>query len=125
MCRLLLNFAQPLGRPGDAGLANEQRLVAHPDRLTRPGPDRAATKRHHRRQLEVPAELRRIVCRTPQLPGEQADLGEDPNWRGGAFATDTTTGQVKHLDVRHRSHAHVDDRIKELRACGAPTALEF
>jgi hypothetical protein len=66
-----------------------------------------------------PADMRIIARRTPRAPGEQAELGQDPNWRYGAFATNTATGQVQHLDARHRTQAHVEDRIKELKACGA------
>lgn len=65
-----------------------------------------------------PSDLRVFARRTPRVPGEQAQLGQDPNWRYGAFATNTTTGQVQHLDARHRTQAHVEDRIKELKACG-------
>jgi len=66
-----------------------------------------------------PADLRIFSRRTPRAPGEQAELGQDPNWRYGAFATNTTTGQIQRLDARHRTQAHVEDRIKELKACGA------
>ena len=37
------------------------------------------------------------------------------------FATDTATGQVQWLDARHRTQAHVEDRNKQLKACGART----
>lgn len=66
-----------------------------------------------------PADMRVIARRVPREPGEQAQLGQDPDWRYGAFVTNTTTGQVQYLDVRHRTQAHVEDRIKELKACGA------
>ena len=66
-----------------------------------------------------PADMRVIARRVPREPGEQAELGQDPDWRYGAFVTNTTTGQVQYLDVRHRTQAHVEDRIKELKACGA------
>jgi len=66
-----------------------------------------------------PADLRVLARRVPRAVGEQAELGQDPNWRYGAFATNTTTGQVQYLDARHRTQAHVEDRIKELKACGA------
>lgn len=66
-----------------------------------------------------PTDLRVIARRVPRDVGEQAELGEDQNWRYGAFATNTTSGQVQYLDVRHRTQAHVEDRIKELKACGA------
>jgi len=66
-----------------------------------------------------PADMRVFARRTPRPVGEQAKLGEDPNWRYGAFATNTSTGQTQWLDVRHRTQAHVEDRVKELKACGA------
>ncbi len=66
-----------------------------------------------------PADLRIFARRVPRPAGEQAELGQDPNWRYGAFATNTAGGQVQWLDARHRTQAHVEDRIKELKACGA------
>lgn len=66
-----------------------------------------------------PADLRVIARRTPRDPGEQAELGQDADWRYGAFATSTPTGQVQFLDVRHRSQAHVEDNMKEWKATGA------
>ena len=65
-----------------------------------------------------PADMRVLGRRTPRTPGAQAQLGQDPNWRYGAFATNTPAGQVQQLDARHRTQAHVEDRIKELKACG-------
>lgn len=66
-----------------------------------------------------PPGMRVIARRTPREPGEQAELGQDANWRYGAFATNTTTGQVQWLDARHRTQAHVEDKIKEVKTCGA------
>lgn len=66
-----------------------------------------------------PPDLRIFARRTPRDVGEQPALGEDANWRYGAFATNTPAGQVQYLDVRHRTQAHVEDRIKELKTCGA------
>ena len=66
-----------------------------------------------------PKDLRVIARRTPREPGEQAELGQDAYWRYGAFATNTPTGQVQWLDARHRTQAHVEDKMKEIKACGA------
>lgn len=66
-----------------------------------------------------PADLRVIARRTPREPGEQAELGSDAHWRYGAFATNTATGQIQFLDARHRTQAHVEDNIKDTKACGA------
>ena len=105
--------------PGDwaaalttTGQADEHAQVIELTGLLRAGPggDQLAS---------WPTDLRVIARRTPRAPGEQATLGQDPNWRYGAFATNTATGQVQYLDARHRTQAHVEDRIKELKACGA------
>jgi len=66
-----------------------------------------------------PTDLRVIARRTPREPGEQAELGQDAQWRYGAFATNTATGQLQWLDARHRTQAHVEDNIKDTKACGA------
>ncbi len=66
-----------------------------------------------------PKDVRVIARRVPRPSGEQAKLGEDPNWRYGAFATNTARGQIQWLDARHRTQAHVEDKVKELKAVGA------
>lgn len=65
-----------------------------------------------------PDDLRIIGRRVPRAVGEQAELGDDPNWRYGAFATNTVMGQVQWLDARHRTQAHVEDAVKELKNTG-------
>jgi Transposase DDE domain group 1 len=71
------------------------------------------------RMSSWPKDVRVIARRVPRPPGEQAKLGEDAHWRYGAFATNTTSGQLQWLDVRHRTQAHVEDKVKELKAVGA------
>jgi hypothetical protein len=66
-----------------------------------------------------PADMRIFARRTPRPAGEQAELGQDPHWRYGAFATNTAAGQVQWLDARHRTQAHVEDNIKEFKTNGA------
>jgi hypothetical protein len=62
-----------------------------------------------------PTDPRVIARRVPRPPGKHAELGEDAEWEYGAFAT----GQVQWLDARHRTQAHVEDRIKQFKARGA------
>lgn len=72
-----------------------------------------------------PTDLRIIASRTPRTVAEQAPLGENAHWRYGAFVTNTIGDQTQWLDARHRTQAHVEDNIKELKAMGAeklPTA---
>jgi Transposase DDE domain group 1 len=66
-----------------------------------------------------PADLRVIARRVPRPVGKPAKLGEDAHWEYGAFATNTPTGQAQWLDARHRTQAHVEDRVKQFKACGA------
>jgi hypothetical protein len=66
-----------------------------------------------------PPDMRVIARRTRRADGEQAELGEDADFRYGSFATNTPTGQVQWLDTRHRTQAHVEDKMKELKATGA------
>jgi hypothetical protein len=75
-----------------------------------PGGDRLAS---------WPADMRVMARRTPRPLGKPAKLGEHPDWEYGAFVTNTPGGQVQFLDARHRTQAHVEDRMKQFKACGA------
>jgi len=75
-----------------------------------PGGDRLAS---------WPTCLRLIARRTPRPVTKPAKLGEDPDWEYGAFVSNTPSGQVQFLDARHRTQAHVEDRMKQFKACGA------
>jgi hypothetical protein len=66
-----------------------------------------------------PADMRVMARRTPRPLGKPAKLGEHPDWEYGAFVTNTPVGQVQFLDARHRTQAHVEDRMKQFKACGA------
>jgi hypothetical protein len=68
-----------------------------------------------------PDGSRVIVRRERPHPGAQLDAFEEADgWRYTAFATDTQTGQLAHLDARHRAHARVEDRIR----CAKDTGLD-
>ena len=75
-----------------------------------PGGDRLAT---------WPTCMRLITRRTPRPAAKPATLGEHPDWEYGAFVTNTPGGQLQFLDARHRTQAHVEDRMKQFKACGA------
>jgi hypothetical protein len=66
-----------------------------------------------------PADMRVMARRTLRPLGKPAKLGEHPDWEYGAFVTNTRVGQVQFLDARHRTQAHVEDRMKQFKACGA------
>jgi hypothetical protein len=75
-----------------------------------PGGDRLAS---------WPRCMRLIVRRTPRPATKPAKFGEHPDWEYGAFATNTASGQVQFLDARHRTQAHIEDGMKQFKACGA------
>jgi hypothetical protein len=67
-----------------------------------------------------PEGMRVIVRRERPHPGAQLDLFETRDgWRYTAFVTNTTNGQLQWLEVRHRGHARVEDRVR----CGKDTGL--
>ncbi len=67
-----------------------------------------------------PQGTRIIVRRERPHPGAQLDAFEHRDgYRYTALATDTPRGQLAHLDVRHRAHARIEDRIR----CGKDTGL--
>jgi len=66
-----------------------------------------------------PSGTRVIVRRERPHPGAQLDAFEERDgWRYTAFATDTSFGQLAHLDARHRAHARVEDRIRTAKDTG-------
>ncbi len=66
-----------------------------------------------------PPDMRIFARRTRRPIGKPARLGEHPDWEYGAFVTNTAGGQAQFLDARHRTQAHVEDRMKQFKACGA------
>jgi hypothetical protein len=66
-----------------------------------------------------PYGMRVIVRRERPHPGAQLSLFEERDgWRYQAFVTNTTTGQLAFLEVRHRAHARVEDRIRHAKDAG-------
>jgi hypothetical protein len=62
-----------------------------------------------------PTGSRLIVRRERPHPGAQLDLFDTiAGWRHQVFATDTGlgAGSIQFLEVRHRAHARVEDRIR-------------
>jgi Transposase DDE domain group 1 len=66
-----------------------------------------------------PGGSRLIVRRERPHPGAQLRFTDASGHRFTAFLTDTAGGQLAELEVRHRSHARVEDRIR----CGKATGL--
>jgi len=96
-----------------------------------PALDSDAELREHAQICEItdlvdtsayPAGTRMIVRRERPHPGAQLSLFDDATgWRHQVFITDTPHGHdpIQHLEVRHRAHARVEDRIR----CGKTTGF--
>ena len=105
-------------------------LVDQPD-LWIPALDTDSGLREHAQICEItelvdltgfPAGTRMIVRRERPHPGAQLSLFDDvTGWRHQVFITDTPHGHapIQHLEVRHRAHARVEDRIR----CGKTTGF--
>jgi len=65
-----------------------------------------------------PTGSRLIVRRERPHPGAQLRFTDADGHRFTAFLTDTGGGQLADLEVRHRSHARVEDRIRCAKATG-------
>ena len=69
-----------------------------------------------------PTGTRLILRRERPHPGAQLRFTDADGMRVTAFITDTghgvVAGQVAGLELRHRQHARVEDRIRELKATG-------
>lgn len=66
-----------------------------------------------------PDGARVIIRRERPHPGAQLRFTDTDGHRFTAFITDTEGGQLADLEVHHRSHARVEDRIR----CGKTTGL--
>lgn len=69
-----------------------------------------------------PTGTRLVLRKERPHPGAQLRFTDADGMRVTAFITDTPTGvvagQVAGLELRHRQHARVEDRIRELKATG-------
>jgi hypothetical protein len=65
-----------------------------------------------------PAGARLIVRKERPHPGAQLRFTDADGHRFTAFLTDTEGGQLADLEVRHRAHARVEDRIRCAKATG-------
>jgi hypothetical protein len=65
-----------------------------------------------------PEGSRLIIRRERPHPGAQLTFSDASGHRFTAFLTDTRHGQLAGLEVRHRSHARAEDRIRGQKATG-------
>jgi len=84
------------------------------------------TKREHSQVAEItdrvdlsawPKRSRLIVRRTELRDGDQQSFADQDGYRLSVFLTDSN-GSVPELDLCHRGHARVEDRIRQAKDCG-------
>lgn len=66
-----------------------------------------------------PPGMRVIARKERPHPGAQLRITDDNGWRIQVFATNTTGSTLAELEVRHRSRARCEDRIRGLKDTGA------
>jgi hypothetical protein len=65
-----------------------------------------------------PQDMRVIVRRERPHPGAQLRFEDVDGYRLTAFATNTKHGQLQQLELRHRSRARCEDRIRNAKDTG-------
>jgi Transposase DDE domain group 1 len=66
-----------------------------------------------------PADMRVICRRERPHPGAQLSLFDThAGWRHTCFITNTEGSDIASLELRHRGHARVEDRVRAWKACG-------
>ena len=65
-----------------------------------------------------PQGSRLIARRTKLREGDQQSFADHDGYRLAVFLTDQDGNDVPALDLDHRGHARVEDRIREGKDCG-------
>lgn len=65
-----------------------------------------------------PEGSRLIARRTKLKDGEQQSFADHDGYRFAVFLTDQPEQDIRQLDLTHRGHARVEDRIREGKDCG-------
>jgi hypothetical protein len=85
------------------------------------------TEREHSHVCEItdrvelsawPEGSRLIARRTKLKAGDQQSFADHDGYRLAVFITDQPGESVPQLDLDHRGHAHVEDRIRQGKDCG-------
>ena len=117
-----------IGFPVHKGVAVHDAITQVPEAAWQTALDSDGEVRDHAGVVEItglvdlarwPVGMRLIVRREKPHPGAALTLFEQSDgYRYQAFVTNTTTGQLGHLEARHRAHARVEDRIRVAKDTG-------
>jgi hypothetical protein len=121
-CDIRFSFGYPLGEPV------RQALLSLPESAWRPAIDQHGEPRDGAWVTELTGtvnlpewpEKTRLICRRERPhPGAQLIFTDLDGHRFQCFITDQTHEDIAKLEVLHRQHAQVEDRVKTLKATGA------
>ncbi len=116
------SFGYPLSEPVRRALLDleESAWEAAIDQDGRPRDGAWVTELTGQVNLEGWPEGTRLICRRERPhPGAQLTFTDLDGHRFQCFITDQTDEDIAALEVLHRQHAHVEDRVKTLKATGA------
>ena len=65
------------------------------------------------------SERSRLIARRTKLKdGDQQSFADHDGYRLAVFLTDQPDDEIAQLDLAHRGHARVEDRIRQGKDCG-------
>jgi hypothetical protein len=118
---LLFSFGFDLSQPvHDAIINASEALWANAIRAD-------GSEREHSQVVEItdrtdlskwPQRSRLIARRTKLREGDQQSFADHDGYRLSVFITDQPGENIPQLDLTHRGHARVEDRIRESKDCG-------
>jgi hypothetical protein len=121
-CDIRFSFGYPIGEPV------RQALLSLPESAWRPAIDRDDEPRDGAWVTELTGTVNvpewpegtRLICRRERPhPGAQLTFTDLDGHRFQCFITDQTDEDIAKLEVLHRQHAQVEDRVKTQKATGA------
>jgi len=121
-CDIRFSFGYPLTEPV------RQALLELPESAWQPAIDQAGQPRDGAWVSELTGKVNlpdrppgtRLICRRERPhPGAQLSFSDLDGHRFQCFITDQTDPDIAQLEVLHRQHAVVEDRVKTLKATGA------
>jgi hypothetical protein len=121
-CDICFSLGYAIGAPA------REAILALPDAAWRPAIDQDGKPREGAWVAELtgkvnldswPADTRLICRRERPHPGAQLSFTDHDGHRFQCFITDQNDQDIAGLEVLHRQHAEVEDRVKTLKASGA------
>ena len=121
-CEIRFSFGYPIGEPVRQALLSIEESAWRPatDQDGKPRDGAWVTELTGRVNLPDWPEGTRLICRRERPhPGAQLSFTDLDGHRFQCFITDQQDEDIAALEVTHRQHSQVEDRVKTLKATGA------